>query len=237
MPHVSNSMLWEIADADFGFENKQHSEALLPIRDCQEIPIPLRWIPSEVLNLMRWSEPEDLTNPGSRGTRGHLIRAFCCAVLLKAADEPETQDLINPVNETLIQMIASVLYLGREATESASHFLCWRILRFPLWDNEYPFFALGLLLLRAALFRPGENGSDLKLLAEWVIREEKRLRCYPLTLPVSESWLLGLTLHDQRHDVWRRVAQDILLNTTKDFPHPAASAMRAVAIRLTPGAD
>lgn len=235
-PHVDDSMLWEIADSDYGFDRESNFEALLPIRDRQEIPVPLGWIPIEVLNLMRWSEPEHVTPPGGRGTRGHLIRAFCCAVLLRAADEPETRGYIHAENDTLIQMIASVLYLGREATESASRFLCWRILRLPLWEGEYPFFALGLLLLRAALFRQGEEGSELKLLAEWVVREETRSRHSSLMPPVSEDWLFGLTLFDQRHEAWRRAAQDVLLDASKAFPRPAEAAMREVASHLAPEA-
>jgi hypothetical protein len=132
-PHIDDSLLPEIAAADYGVQSDEDFAALLPIRDQQIIPFPLRWIPREVLELIRWSEPEDPAwKPGSTGTRGHLMRAFSCAVLLKAADNPETRGYIEGENDTLIQLISSVLYLGREACENALRFLCWRASRLSL---------------------------------------------------------------------------------------------------------
>ena len=235
-PQINDSMLWEIAAADYGYKDSEYFQSLKPIRDHQRIPVPLTWLPKEVLELKRWSEPEDQTwKPGSIGPRGHLIRAFCCGVLLKAADEPETQNYIDGENETLIQMTGSVLYLGHEATENALRLLSWRILRLSVLDEEYPFFALGLLLLSAALFKPGQDGSDLKLLAEWVILEETRTRKGPMALSASENWLLDLTYFNQKHEAWRRLSHQVLTDPTKGFPPPAASAMQAIINALIRG--
>ncbi|MGI4790096.1 MAG: hypothetical protein ACRYFS_14740 [Janthinobacterium lividum] len=230
-PRIDDSLLAEIAAADYGSEKKQHLKALKPIRDQQQIPIPLRWVPREVLELMRWSEPEDPNwKPGSTGTRGHLIRAFSCAVLLQAADEPQTQPYISSENETLIQLIASVLALDREATEAAMHFLCWRISRLPLSHEEYPFFILGLLLLQCALFKPGEDGTDLELLADWTIEAERRTRQEPDILVNSETWLLGLTHFDQKHETWKRVSLRVLSDPTKAFP--SSSTLHGIIGRI-----
>lgn len=236
-PRVDDTLLHEIAGADYGHNQNIYFQALVPIRDRQDIPAPLPWEPREVLNLTRWSEPHEPSQGFySMGTRGHLARAFSCAVLLKAADDLLTRDYIDAENDTLIQMIASVLHLGNEATEAASRFLCWRILRLPLFDGEAPFFTLALLLLRAALFRPGDDGTDLKLLADWVGREEMRSRrMLTNSSTIPEEWLLGLTTFDQRHEVWKRVSEEVLADPSKEFPEPAASAMHGILSRLVPG--
>jgi hypothetical protein len=235
--HIDDTMLHEIAAADYGHREQENFQALRNIYESLEIPAPLPWNPREVLELTRWSEPDDSQQTwSSTGTRGHLIRAFCCAILLKAADAPETLVFIHAENDTLAQLLASVLQLGREASESALHFLSWRIQRLPGYDAEYPFFALGLLLLRAALFEPGQEGADLKLLADWVMREEARARRM-CAIVESEAWLLGLTNFDQRHKVWRRLAQEKLLDPTKHFPKPTASAMREIVKHLAPGLE
>lgn len=234
-PHIDDSLLGEIAAADYGSEEKEHFEALKSIRDQRRIPIPLRWVPREVLELMRWSEPEDPSwKPGSAGTRGHLIRAYCCTLLLKASGAPEMKLYTSSENDTLIQMIASVLYLGREATEAASRFLCWCLSRLAASDKEYPFFVLGLLLLRAALFMPGENGIDLEVLAEWTIQEERQVRQEQSNLVESDKWLLGLINFAQKHEAWVRVSEEVLSDPSKEFPEPAASAMREIVNRILP---
>ena len=55
------------------------------------IPNPLRWEPREVLELTRWSRPDDPSwRPGSPGLPGHLQRAFACAVLLRWPNGPNS---------------------------------------------------------------------------------------------------------------------------------------------------
>ena len=179
---------------------------------------------------MRWSEPEATEwKPRSTGTRGHLLRAFCCAVLLKAADVPETRDYISSENETLIQLIASVLHLGNEASESALCFLCWRVSRQSIDEAETPFFILALLLLRVALFEPHQDEASLILLADWLVDEEAHVRT---VISRSEDWLLGLTFHDIRHEVWRKITKEVLLDSAKSFSEPTATAMRNIVNRL-----
>jgi hypothetical protein len=237
VPRIDDTHLHEIALSDYGINEEEYLQALRRIHDGQPIPIPLQWVPGEALELKRWSEPDDpdyVSPPSnSKGTRGHLIRAFCCAVLLKAGDEPETQDYIHSENNTLVQLIGSVLHLGREASEGALRFLCWRVLRMPDLEEALPFFAMALLLLYATLFQPDQDGSDLNLLVDWVMAAETKVREYNDGWRYSEEWLLGLTLFNQRHHVWSRLAQEVLLDPVKAFPEPAAATMRDIAKRLS----
>src|ERR1700761_2888417 len=81
--HVNESMLNEIAAADYGDKVAEHLAPLRQIRDGRSLRAPMRWEPREVLELIRWSEP-DIPDwkPGSSGERGHWMRAFCCSALL-----------------------------------------------------------------------------------------------------------------------------------------------------------
>ena len=231
-PQIDDSMLQEIAAADYGHRESEHFQALLPIRDHQQIPIPLEWVPDEVLELMRWSEPDDPHwAPGSAGTRGHLIRAFSCAVLLRVAAAPKMWRHMDH-DDTLIQLIGSVLTLGQAASESALRFLCWYALNVPAENEDDPFFALGVLMLRVALFQPGEDTAELIRLADWVTAVESKVRASEDTVPEDE-WLLGLTT-GQKHDVWRTLVPKVLRSTAQAFPGPAADAMQEIVNRLVP---
>ncbi|HLJ56878.1 MAG TPA: hypothetical protein VKT77_17695 [Chthonomonadaceae bacterium] len=232
---VTNCMLREIADADYGVDYDDHLAALKSIRGGSPIPVPFAWCPREVLELKRWSEPDVKYKKGrkrqSSGRRRHLIRAFCCAVLIAAAGEPESAAYINSENATLAGLIESVLLLGRDAADGALRLVAWRLPRIPDYDEEAPFFALGGLLLRAALYDAGSDASELAALAAWVIWDEERARNDPSVLAVPDRWLFGLTLFDSRFETWRRLSRRILLAPGR-FPEPAATALREIAERL-----
>ncbi|KLU02318.1 hypothetical protein RISK_005384 [Rhodopirellula islandica] len=76
--NVDESMLREIAAADYGEVFDEHLEQLAVIKSGK-ILAPMQWEPKEVLELIRWSEPEDPSwSPGSTGDRGHWMRLFAC---------------------------------------------------------------------------------------------------------------------------------------------------------------
>jgi len=80
--HIDDDMLAEIASADYGQDQEQHLAALRHLRDTGSFIEPMYWYPCEVLELVRHS-PE-----GSIDIQGHWIRAFACAALLRANEEP-----------------------------------------------------------------------------------------------------------------------------------------------------
>jgi hypothetical protein len=96
---IDEDMLREIAEADYALDASKHLEALLPIWKGDALTALDSWFSMEVLELIRWSEPEDpYWEPGSKGLRGHKMRAFSCAVLLAIPN-------FEPNKETLIQMV------------------------------------------------------------------------------------------------------------------------------------
>ena len=87
--HITDDMLAEIALADYGQDQEKHLAALRRLRDTGTFVKPMHWHPCEVLELMRNSQPDDPSwKPGGSGTRGHWARAFACAALLRAKQEP-----------------------------------------------------------------------------------------------------------------------------------------------------
>lgn len=258
---INDAMLEKIAAADYGMNFEEYLRVLKRIRDepwsSNEVvvrpskgkaQIPL-WYPAlEVLELMRWSEPEN-SKQNSDQTIGHLMRAFCCVVLLRVAAEPQNRDFANifSESETIIQLIASVLSLDLEACEFTLQLLCWRMLSLPVDNEECPFFAMGILLLATALYPSREMESLLCQLSEWVFSEEERIRTMFVEefRQTSPQWLFGLKylqnskgggyIAEQRVDKWKNIAQQVLVDSPETHPTEVAVLLREIGTRLIDG--
>lgn len=157
-------MLKEIAEADYAQDVAEHLAALKPIWEGGELAELDHWFPMEVLELIRWSEPEDSEwKPGSTGSRGHKMRAFSCAILLATPN-------FEPDKETLIQMVDSVSQLGPEAQEVTARFLVWQLDTLGRKEDR-PFFALALAAITQSLEDPVSTSKEQDL-TDWVVGEE-----------------------------------------------------------------
>ncbi len=120
-------MLREIAEADYGMDSDAHLQGLLAIKAGQ-MYVPMKWKPKEVLELTRWTEPEDPSSEsGSPATRDHWMRLLSCAILIRAAAEPENDGYFNGEGSTIIQLVDSAIKLGEETTVATLQFLRWRM--------------------------------------------------------------------------------------------------------------
>ncbi len=157
--HIDDSMLVEIAHADYGDDVAIHLEALQQIRSGS-IPVPLQWHPAEVLCLTRWTEWDSLNTPELISQRNHWMRLFVCTVLIWASLEPEDYEYQNEnwdytdgENSTIIQFIDSALNLGDHVSLAALKFLGWRMqcqIERALIDEDFgncPCYAVAMLLL------------------------------------------------------------------------------------------
>jgi hypothetical protein len=195
---------------------------------------------------MRWSEPENFQQQEEQ-TVGHLIRAFCCVVLLRVAVSPANCYTANTESETIIQLIASVLSLEQEAWEFTLQLLCWRMLSLPVDNEECPFFAMGILLLATALYPSVKKGDILRQLSELVLKEEERIRIIFAEefRQTSPQWLFGLKyfenskgrsyIAEQRIDQWKNIAQKVLLNPPEPHPTEVAGLLREIGTRIVDG--
>jgi hypothetical protein len=259
--HIDDAMLEEIAAADYGTDVEHYLRALKRIRDepwqSNEVlvrpskgkaQVPVWYQALEVLELMRWSEPEN-SQQEEEQTVGHLIRAFCCVVLLRVAASPANcyTANINTESETIIQLIASVLSLEQEAIELTLQLLGWRMLSLPVDNEECPFFAMGILLLATALYSSGKNGTLLRQLSELVFKEEERIRLMFAEefRQTSPQWLFGLKyfedskgrgyIAEQRVDQWKNIACKVLLNPPEPHPTEVAGLLREIGTRIVDG--
>jgi len=166
-------MLEEISVLDYGIYAEEHLEALRRIRDTGHVPAPLGLAPREVLELAQWVEPRD--------HRGHVMRAFACACMLRSAAEPASHDkyykyYVEGQVEILARLLASIFELGREAEEATLRFLAWCVQKATLTDEYRPYAAFAVLVLAVKLRGVQFDEKRLAKLAEWVVAEEARAR-------------------------------------------------------------
>lgn len=185
-PHITDDMLAEIAAADYGEEVECHLSKLRLIRDTATPPMKMEWCPTEVLELMRWSQPEDPTwKPGSVGIRGHWMRAFCCAVLLRALREPSNYDIGAGNEATLAHLILSTRKLPIDLSSPAAGLLAWLLLHSNLEGRDESTCVYGLGLLWFSLQTPVSTiqgtlrtvpDEAMLALALWICQRSIQLR-------------------------------------------------------------
>ncbi|HEY9695218.1 MAG TPA: hypothetical protein V6D15_23700 [Oculatellaceae cyanobacterium] len=226
-------MLEELALSDYGRDYELHLSALLKAHQGEALPVPMPWQPKEVLELTRWSEPDDLSiNEGSKGTRGHLIRAFACTLLLRAAVEPENRDYFVGENQTIIQLVSSAINLGLDAATATVRFLAWCVEQVPHYDTERPFYVMGILLLEVFLAHGKDTENEsLLLLGDWVMDEEAKARSND-DLHFSSDWLLGLTYYDIRHNTWKILTRQILLEPIVPHSRKTVEILELIGLSL-----
>lgn len=230
---IDDSMLDEIADADRGDGFDLHRAVLTAIRDERKVPVPLRFEPAEVLHLTRWSDPDDpqWRESDAKARRGHLMRAFCCTVLLReraelehGPDECET--------DTLVQLVAGLEVLGEPFQQAGLRFLVWCFSRLGTEIEERPFYVFAILVLCLHVRRDLAPREIAELVAA-LHAEEEAVRSGGWAYPPAESshWLVGL-LWGQRHDVWLALGAELprLAQTIAD--EPVRRSLAAVAERL-----
>jgi hypothetical protein len=182
-----------------------------------------------VLELIRWSQPEDPAwKPGSTGEGGHVMRAFCCAALLRAAAEPANDGYFQGENQTLIQLIDSTLVLKGELPQAAGSFLTWRIPLMRFDDEERPFFTFGLVALALLEKRESLSAADVDAMISFIERSEAAVRdpmgvCMP---DMFKGSFLAETYFDQCHAAWRALAKQVRLSV------PEFERMTALARRI-----
>jgi len=156
-PQLSESMLQEIAAADYGVDVGENRRALEELRRDRWLPDELSCYPEEVLALTCSSEVEAQHSP-AEARRIHLMRIFCCLVLVRATTRNSS-----PV-WSVTPLVESAVELGPEAVDAAGSFLAWCWLHEPGdWRDDptsRPILTLGLVLLSALL----PAGRDPKLL-------------------------------------------------------------------------
>jgi hypothetical protein len=225
--HVDDSMLFDMAKADYGDDIDLHLAALHQIK-AKNIPVPLPWYPAEVLCLARWTELDNLitqdgvvlqAKPSTK--RDHWIRLFACTVLIWASLEPENYEddkgywyYIEGESSTIVQLFESAINLGNEATIAALKFLSWRMksqMQKAAIDEDFgecPCYAIAILLLYVSLFggaSPIGNQCDPEMISGLIAVAHCNNAYIPVHREISNC---------QRQQKWRDAIHQILLDST-----------------------
>ena len=180
--HVSDEMLECISIADYGDRADDHLIALRQIRDTGTFPDILNWCPMEVLQLTRWSEPDDPNwKPGRTGEFGHWMRAFSCAAILRAEHDPwQYHYNDSSTDSTVIQLMMSLHALPVELNRIAAQHLAWLILKTGPEGTNDSIREYGVALIWFSLqLTPHVPDADVIALAEWTTRRADELNWNP----------------------------------------------------------
>lgn len=221
--HVTDDMLGEIALADYGMDFDAHLKALKKLRARELSKTRMAWEPKEVLELFRWSEwGDDRTGQASRSEVDfHLMRAFCCGLILEAYATPANHEDFSGINQTIIQLLDSTSVIGPVHAAGLSDFLCWLIPQVPSFEEERAFYGLALVW---ALLRAGEIAEpQARFIISVIDACEAEFRLLLKVWPESfgkphDRWLLGWTHFDLCHEKWLDLSIDLatLAQTVRD---------------------
>ncbi len=200
--HITDDMLTEIASADYGRDQEQHLAPLRHLRDEGTFIEPMYWYPCEVLELVRHS-PE-----GSIDIQGHWIRAFACAALLRAKEEPWNYGGDGGTTSyNVILLIKSIQVLPIDFTLQALRMLAYIMSRSDLEgrDEQAIYCGVGLLWLALRLEMPPPD-ENLVELSAWIVRREAEI--HKTRGWAFDRWLLGIG-HDPPPSPWESLGEDL----------------------------
>lgn len=229
---VDDAMLMDMASLDYGREIGANRAALRSIRDGGRLPAPMPFQPREVLELTRWFRPDDEPVEADR-RRGHAMRAFACAALLRASGEPGNSTLCEGLNQTLVNLLWSIDSLDAGHERAGVGLLVWLMGRlapgnrpagtFDFQFEDTPFLGIGVLWLGLRM-RPRLPDAAIIAIAEWVSDSEQSAnRRHNSDYGLAPGrWLLGSTGHDQCHHEWRRLGRALLTEDVSDLSPDAA---------------
>ena len=211
LPFIDDDMLHVIAAADYGIDVELHLVPLKLLRDSRVIPV-LNWHPREVLELLRWSEPDKPGwKPGIEGVRGHFLRAFACSTLLMSYKQAENNDRWLSFNETAIQLALSIRAIGEESLPASISFFAWCLEHLSPLDTERmesPF--LGLALLSLAIDFPSIDDEAIIALCEWIDGTVQTLLIDKQWFATRrKNWLLSTNHHNMKNGRWVEMGQEL----------------------------
>ena len=132
---MTDEMLDQIAQADYGQEAEKHRVELERIRAGVPREHKLSWVPNEVIQLHAWSEH-------ATTLQKHLTRAFCCAVLLRNDDEHGNRE--NQDFRRLGPLIMSDGAIPPPYHEKLLGMIVDALTKMEPWDEEYLHYAWAL---------------------------------------------------------------------------------------------
>jgi hypothetical protein len=234
---VSREMIHEIALNDRGDDAEIHELAILK----QLAPAPtlglLPWHPLEVLELQRWSEPDQAyTDHPPEGSKGHLKRLFACTILLRNVafvfrDDRNGEFFVETSAATVFRLVLSCIALGSQFSQLALGFLLWLHAK-QSHPMLRPFVSFGVLL-----FQIQEDLARACLMdtCAWVEAEENSAREQLGRDVHSARWLIGLSYqedHSERRAPWTDTFAQLIAAGVGQLPPDVARVLQQMLNRL-----
>lgn len=170
--HVDDEMLREIAAADYGTRVDEHLAPLKALRDTGSFPESWRsWCPMEVVELIRWSQPDDPNwRPGRHGPRGHWMRAFATLCILRYRGQRGGEiEYENTLADSLAPLVVSLAALNEGLGSELAGFCAWLASRFDedVVVEDAPTLAAAILIaaLQLGFAMPSDMAEELALSA------------------------------------------------------------------------
>jgi hypothetical protein len=207
---LGEAQLTAIASADHGWKASQNLDQLIEITATNRWPSPMPFSLKEVLELMQWS------GPGSYGWRsaapGWIMRAFCCAALVRAGGDRQNQASLcwEGENSTIAILLESLDALHNHHHEACISLLAWRLENHP--NDENPPF-LYLAILRNALKAwPELEAALISELVERLMESEAAEQWADGTYlrdGIGDQWLYRTTYFDQTFALWHGFGREL----------------------------
>lgn len=192
---ISENDLKSIAEADSGYDAKEHFQALKNILFSGQLPECLGWEPREVLSLVSWNEYWE------EGQSSREQAYFCSVVLLAASEQQLSNEHLEGQLEKMIIAIDASRLLGQDRTENLYEFFQYLLPKIQLQEVEEDFlyFNLSLFVLASMLNQPEE---ELERLVVNVLSAEQEVakHCH---YEIQQN-IFAYTFFDQRIRIWER---------------------------------
>lgn len=225
---VDDDLLMKMAAADYGWKADECFRLLKEIRSTGDIPAPIDFNLQEVLQLVRWSDPDDMER--------HVVRAFASAALIKAGGNPSNRDRFEGDNTNFALLLSSLVPLGTKYQEAALQLFAWRLGNH--CDVEDPPFIYLAILMTSLLAWPYLESNfinevvALLLASEEAARSDARIvRPHDPAEP-GDQWLFGLTYFDACEPQWRSFAEQLGTLSTHIDDEQARRNVLLIASRL-----
>jgi hypothetical protein len=202
---ITDAQLATIAAADYGMGQSKHLAKLRAIRLAGKALLLDGWYPSEVLELIAHSEPDDPNwRPGDTGVDGWMIKAFSTAVLASCAVPGNFGDLPYWLGG-LARSSLRLIELGAfDFRQELAKFATWALSQ-ELTEQDEPF--VGVALLIGALSqRPNISDDVICEICEWISAAEARLAQLPHGTG-GTRWLVGNTFSFRAAETWSPIGE------------------------------
>lgn len=194
---VSDELLKRIAQADYGQEVQKHFAGLKRVRAKVGLGKRLDWHPREVLELVRWSSPNEWPTDDR-----HLATAFCACALIVVPWDGSDEGFLEA--DSTGALLATVPQLDRDLVVPLLKLLIEMLVHAEPWEEDYLYVALGLVFL---LYRMGD--PDWVQLGEWFAKIEREILPWHSSLYPNAQSILEIR-STVSHERFHRLVVELL---------------------------